>query len=506
MVANAWGEKRSKPMNTLNWEKLPTFKAGRTIWAQGGATQSLEALLGGKSLDLDLTALEEMFAKPETKAVASGGAGASDEKKGASNRVTLLDAKRSTSVGIVMKAITDALQGKELRDALMEIDENLLPIEVLPKVVEIVPSAEERKLLLDYAGDVRSLDKPEAMLRTLAHIPRLEGRLKAMMFKAQLEADMDGMLMQRVDELKSACEEVKASKELHALMQIVLDVGNALNAGTSKGNAVGFKLSTLLKLAELKAADKKTTLLHYVVEVVRKNAPDIAKVVGLHKAVRDAARVSLDELKLKKAEAEKDLQLVDTEITWHDEQRLKDDPYGAGGGGGGAGDDDQFPEVFTEFYNWASERKDLDEELDAAGKAFEEACALLGEPDAKEPQELFDTLGKFIVRFEIAHREVDELERAKVEELKSSRLKKKEPSRSARRCCRRCPRSASAASATRAMRGRPPSRRELRRTTRVAMRPAVVGPAARTRAVGPWRGSRSGACPTAAATASTTGW
>jgi len=56
-------------------------------------------------------------------------------------------------------------------------------------------------------------------------------------------------------------------QELHALLQIVLDIGNALNAGTSKGNAVGFKLSTLLKLAELKAADKKTTLLHYVVDV-----------------------------------------------------------------------------------------------------------------------------------------------------------------------------------------------------------------------------------------------
>ena len=48
-----------------------------------------------------------------------------------------------------------------------------------------------------------------------------------------------------------------------ALLQVVLSIGNALNGGTAKGNAPGFKLSTLLKLAELKAADKKTTLLHY---------------------------------------------------------------------------------------------------------------------------------------------------------------------------------------------------------------------------------------------------
>jgi len=157
--------------------------------------------------------------------------------------------------------------GKEIRDALMEIDENLLPLEVLPMVREIAPTAEEAKLLTRFSGNVATLDRPEQMMRTLAHIPRLEGRLRSMQFKAQLEVDMDGVLMQHVDDLKVACEAVRESTELHALLQIVLDIGNALNAGTSKGNAVGFKLSTLLKLAELKAADKKTTLLHYVVDV-----------------------------------------------------------------------------------------------------------------------------------------------------------------------------------------------------------------------------------------------
>ena len=61
-------------------------------------------------------------------------------------------------------------------------------------------------------------------------------------------------------------------------------MGNALNAGTGKGNAVGFKLSALLKLSELKSSDKtdkKTTLLHFVVEVVRSNAPQIRRVTEL---------------------------------------------------------------------------------------------------------------------------------------------------------------------------------------------------------------------------------
>ena len=133
----------------------------------------------------------------------------------------------------------------------------LLPLEVLPMLLEIAPTAEERELLTQFNGDASTLARPEQMLRTLAFIPHLEGRLQSMMFKSQLEVDMDSYLMPRVRDLRAACESVRDSRELHALMQIVLDVGNALNAGTSKGNAVGFKLSTLLKLAELKAVDKK---------------------------------------------------------------------------------------------------------------------------------------------------------------------------------------------------------------------------------------------------------
>ena len=412
----AWGEKRSKPMNTLNWEKLPTFKATKTIFATGGASAGLRTLLGEeKQLDLDLAELEGLFARPETKAkpVAAGG-----EEKPRATKVSLLDAKRSTSVGIVMKRITDALRGHDLRQALMEVDLDLLPLEVLPMVREIVPTAEEKKLLLDYSGDVSNLDKPEQMMRTLAHIPRLEGRLTAMRFMAQLQVDLNGgpnsVLMASLLDVRKACEAIQGSTELHALLQIVLDVGNALNAGTAKGNAIGFKLTTLLKLAELKGNDKRTTLLHYVVDVVNRNAPNISEVVTMQKAVREASRVSLEELQTKSAATSKGMEQVDAEITWHFDQRLRE----GGSGAGEAGEEeektyeDQFPEVFSDFYNWASEEKErFDEELKAATAIFRETCDLLGESGAKEPADLFDILEKFIGRFDLTLKEVAEAKR-----------------------------------------------------------------------------------------------
>ena len=58
-------------------------------------------------------------------------------------------------------------------------------------------------------------------------------------------------------------------------------------------------------------------------------------------------------------------------------------PFASSDGAGGSGDDDQFPEVFTEFYNWASERKEnFEDELETASSLFSEARDLLGEGDA----------------------------------------------------------------------------------------------------------------------------
>ncbi|XP_012567884.2 formin-like protein 1 [Cicer arietinum] len=54
------------------------------------------------------------------------------------------------------------------------------------------------------------------------------------------------------------------------LLEAVLKTGNRMNVGTNRGDAHAFKLDTLLKLVDVKGADGKTTLLHFVVqEIIR---------------------------------------------------------------------------------------------------------------------------------------------------------------------------------------------------------------------------------------------
>lgn len=54
------------------------------------------------------------------------------------------------------------------------------------------------------------------------------------------------------------------------LLEAVLKTGNRMNVGTNRGDAHAFKLDTLLKLVDVKGADGKTTLLHFVIqEIIR---------------------------------------------------------------------------------------------------------------------------------------------------------------------------------------------------------------------------------------------
>ena len=69
---------------------------------------------------------------------------------------------------------------------------------------------------------------------------------------------------------QAACKELKSSRLFLKLLEAVLKTGNRMNDGTFRGGAQAFKLDTLLKLADVKGVDGKTTLLHFVVlEIIR---------------------------------------------------------------------------------------------------------------------------------------------------------------------------------------------------------------------------------------------
>ncbi len=78
--------------------------------------------------------------------------------------------------------------------------------------------------------------------------------------------------------LKGACSEIKSSKNLRKLLEVILAIGNYMNGEGKRGGVWGFKVDTFEKLDRHKAADGKLTLLQYIVTYLQKTNPDILNV------------------------------------------------------------------------------------------------------------------------------------------------------------------------------------------------------------------------------------
>jgi hypothetical protein len=74
----------------------------------------------------------------------------------------------------------------------------------------------------------------------------------------------------------------------------ILAVGNHLNGGTYRGQARGFRLETLLRLTDVKAVDRKTSLLHFVVKELQKTSPGVEFLSTELESVKLAASLHLD--------------------------------------------------------------------------------------------------------------------------------------------------------------------------------------------------------------------
>ena len=66
--------------------------------------------------------------------------------------------------------------------------------------------------------------------------------------------------------LQEVCSQVMESEKLIAVLEMVLNIGNLMNAGSLDGGVEAFKFESLPKLSQTKSADGKTTVLDYIVE------------------------------------------------------------------------------------------------------------------------------------------------------------------------------------------------------------------------------------------------
>ncbi|GJU41174.1 formin-like protein 1 [Tanacetum coccineum] len=180
----------------------------------------------------------------------------------------VLDPKRSQNISIALRAFNVTVE--VVCEALLEGNVDALGTELLESLLKMAPTKEEERKLKEHTDDSPfKLGAAESFLKAILDVPFAFKRVGAMLYVSNFDSEVE-YLKRSFQTLEAACEELRNNRMFLKLLEAVLKTGNRMNIGTNRGDAQAFKLDTLLKLIDIKGADGKTSLLHFVVqEIIR---------------------------------------------------------------------------------------------------------------------------------------------------------------------------------------------------------------------------------------------
>lgn len=184
-----------------------------------------------------------------------------------SRQIFILDPRKSQNTAIVLRSLS--VSRKEILDSLLE--GRGLSSDTLEKLTRISPTQEESSKILQFNGNPTKLADAESFLyQILKQVPSAFTRFSAMLFRSNYDSEILH-LKESIQTLELGCRELRNRGIFFRLLEAILKAGNRMNAGTNRGNAQGFNLNALRKLSHVKSTDRKTTLLHFVVEQVARS-------------------------------------------------------------------------------------------------------------------------------------------------------------------------------------------------------------------------------------------
>jgi len=124
-----------------------------------------------------------------------------------------------------------------------------------------------------------ALSEGEQYMCYILHVPRFEDRIKTMIFKYNFKNRIES-IQEECKILTSSCSALKRSEKLKKVLKTVLQLGNKANASDKQGDsasvATAITVESLLALSTVKSfLDKKTTMMQYLVTVLKHNNPII---------------------------------------------------------------------------------------------------------------------------------------------------------------------------------------------------------------------------------------
>jgi dishevelled associated activator of morphogenesis len=277
---------------------------------------------------------------------------------------------------------------------------------MVEQLLKYIPTAAERDLLNSHAHEMESFARPDRFLLEMSRIPRYSQRLKSLFFKKTLSDRLDDVCP-KIEAVHFSCKELKTSKKLRKVLEVVLAFGNFMNRG-SRGNASGFRLASLNKMGDTKSSsDPDINLLHYLVQTLETKFPDVLALETELPHIRKASKVDFKEVEKEFSDMQVDLRDLEHELQF---QRRS----------GAADSCDLFIPVMEEFAaNVRSVFAGIETQISDTRTEFQKTLLFFGEEPAEvTTEEFFGIFALFLHSFNEAHVELIAVQKKKEEEEK----------------------------------------------------------------------------------------
>ncbi|XP_041705668.1 protein diaphanous homolog 2 isoform X1 [Coregonus clupeaformis] len=223
----------------------------------------------------------------------------------------ILDAKTAQNLSIFLGSFR--LPYEEIRDIVLEVDEGRLSESLIQNLIKNLPEQKELSALAELKNEYEELCEPEQFGIVMSSVKLLRSRLNGILFKLTFEEQVNN-IRPDIMNVTFACEEVKKSDSFSKLLEMVLLVGNYMNAGSRNAQTFGFNISFLCKLRDTKSADQNTTLLHFLTEKCEEKYPEILRFPEELQHVESASKVSAEILKSSLSTMERNIQRLENDI------------------------------------------------------------------------------------------------------------------------------------------------------------------------------------------------
>lgn len=163
----------------------------------------------------------------------------------------------------------------EIRRRILEIDEQKCRETNLEQLVNMLPDPEMIATVATFKDNYDQMFESEQFLSTICDIKEVKHKIESIIFKLNFEEIVNDIKPQ-IFCTTNALEEIQKSDRFKQLLEAILYIGNYVNSGSAKAQALGFHIKYLPSLINTRSTvDPTFTMLHFLVDFLEKNFPDL---------------------------------------------------------------------------------------------------------------------------------------------------------------------------------------------------------------------------------------